>query len=64
VRVHLRGPRPLLLEIDEGSIAAWIDLGEAKLGGQRVEVHVDPPPGIDVVKIVPPPVRIRLREVR
>jgi YbbR-like protein len=63
VNVRLRAPDPILRNLAEDRLSVSIDLARAPMGDQRVPIgselmHV--PAGIEVVRITPPAVPVRL----
>lgn len=61
--VRLRAPDPILRNLSEDRLTASIDLGRAPMGEQRVAMTVDMlrvPAGVEVVKISPASVPVRL----
>jgi hypothetical protein len=63
VSVRLRAPDPILRNLPEDRLSVSIDLARAPLGDQRVPIGGDllrVPGGIEVVRITPPAVPVRL----
>jgi uncharacterized protein (TIGR00159 family) len=63
VTVHLRGPRQLLGKLTGTEVRATIDLSNASEGSARPLVRVNPPLGVEVLRVVPARVSTRLRRV-
>lgn len=61
VTVTLRGSRESLGGLSETQVAAWVDVNGLGPGQYRLPVHVDTPMMLDVAKVAPDTVEVRIR---
>ena len=61
VTVTLRGSRENLGALGETQLAAWVDLAGLGPGQYRLPVHVDVPMMIEVAKVTPDTVEVRVK---
>ena len=61
VTVTVRGSREELGALAETQLAAWVDVNGLGPGQYRLPVHVDTPMLVDVAKVVPETVEVRIK---
>jgi len=61
VTITVRGSRETLGGFDEKQLAAWVDLNGLGPGQYRLPVRVDTPTRVDVAKITPDTVEVRVK---
>jgi YbbR domain-containing protein len=61
VAVTVRGSRAQLGSLDESQISAWVDLAGLGAGMYRLPVRVERPGSVQVSKVTPASVEVRIR---
>jgi YbbR domain-containing protein len=59
--VDVKGPKAIVEGLTSEMLAAWVDLADLRPGRYNLQVHLEPPQHVDVVRIEPQTVVVRLK---
>jgi YbbR domain-containing protein len=61
VTVDVKGAKEIVEGLTSERFAAWVDLADARPGRYNLQVHLDPPQRVDVVRVEPSTVAVRVK---
>ncbi len=59
--VAVKGPKEIVENLTSETLAAWVDLADLRPGRYNLQVHFEPPQRVDVVRIEPQTVVVRIK---